>query len=167
MLTVFAFNGELEETVATAQTETELRKGLEGVVPTRAIEPLLANQRWEDPAEDDCGYILVEHEPGEDALYLSDRVLLHVSDWNSQDKFYEMDAATLKEWRTLHESEADTKVLWRWFIARKDENKIVRCDEAADHTLDEFFWDYMFPHECAKDWEELNEYGRDENHPVG
>ena len=78
-----------------------------------------------------------------------DPVLLHVSDWNLQDKWYELSLAALKEFRE-RALKGNLELAGDWLV---QESGAKRCDEAADHTLEEYFFDYTNPDESLGEWE--------------
>ncbi len=72
-------------------------------------------------------------------------VLLQVSDWNYQDKYYELSFGLLEEFAAKIKAEG-IKAAWQWFVDLVyDQKAATRVDEAANHTLDEYFLDYNDP----------------------
>lgn len=85
-----------------------------------------------------------------------DKVLLHVSDWNYQDKYYEMPLDLLREF-ARKVKELPLQEAWDWFVSKvnyggKPELPILRCDESTDHTLEEYFFDYGHPQNSIDEW---------------
>ena len=85
-----------------------------------------------------------------------DKVVLHVSDWNYQEKYYEMPLDLLQEFakkvKRLSLDEA-----WDWFTSQVNYGgqpslPIRRCDDSTDHTLEEYFFDYERPQDSINDW---------------
>lgn len=81
---------------------------------------------------------------------MTDLVLLHVSDWNLQDRWYEVPRSSLRELRERVRT-GDVRNAWDWLL---EESGARRCDESADHTLDELFFDYTNPVESVDEWED-------------
>lgn len=89
-----------------------------------------------------------------------DNVILNVSDWNYQDKWFQMPLALLVELQGKVKS-AGINSAWGWLVKlvdytedRSDASKPVwRCDHAVDHTLDEYFLDWTNPLESVDEWE--------------
>ena len=84
------------------------------------------------------------------------KVLLHLSDWNYQDKYYELSYDQLKELSKLITTVGIDKA-WDWFVPQVDyggnpERPIKRVDDEADHTLDEYFLDWEHPKDCVEEW---------------
>jgi hypothetical protein len=88
---------------------------------------------------------------------MQDKVLLHVSDWNYQDKYYNMPKVLLAEFADRLQKADLTKAnlggVWDWHIANKDSGLVERCDESVDHTMDTFFLDWTNPLESVREWE--------------
>ena len=84
------------------------------------------------------------------------KVLLHLSDWNYQDKYYELSYDLLKEFSKLITAVGINQA-WDWFTPQVDyggnpERPVKRCDDEADHTLDEYFLDWEHPKDCLEEW---------------
>lgn len=84
-------------------------------------------------------------------------VLLHVSDWNCEDKYYELPEAILRAFASKVSNES-LKDAWDWLMPQVDyggnpEKPVKRCDNSANHTLDEYFFDWEYPTECVEEWE--------------
>jgi hypothetical protein len=89
---------------------------------------------------------------------MQNKVLLHLSDWNYEDKYYHMPKSVLKEFATRIKN-ANTKEVnlggaWDWLIEQQDAGLVERCDASADHTADEYFLDWETPKSCVAEWEE-------------
>lgn len=84
-------------------------------------------------------------------------VLLHVSDWNNEDKWYELPLSILKEFGKM--AIRDHRVAWSWLVGQVDyngdqhEKPVKRCDHCVNHNLNEFFFDWYEPAASVKDWE--------------
>lgn len=88
------------------------------------------------------------------------RVLLHVSDWNFQDKYYEVPFSLLAEFKTriLAGDDKDPHETWTWFTDQVDfddpKAKIAYVQEAVDMRLEEYFFDFAFePKQSVREWE--------------
>lgn len=88
-------------------------------------------------------------------------VLLQVSDWNYEDKYYEIPIKLLKQLQErILSADGEMKDAWDWFTPQVNYGKaedvgkpIRRCDDSVNHNLEEFFLDYLNPHESASEWE--------------
>jgi hypothetical protein len=83
-------------------------------------------------------------------------VLLHVSDWNSQNKYYTLPLDLLRKFST--KAQTNPCDAWQWLIAQtgygsNPEKPVQRCD-VVDLSLDEYFYDYMYPADSISDWNE-------------
>ena len=88
---------------------------------------------------------------------MDQQVLLHVSDWNYKDKYYQLPLSMLHSFGRLILAQGISKA-WGWFVTQVDyggdpDLLIKRCDNEADHTLDEYFLDYTHPEESVSEWE--------------
>lgn len=87
------------------------------------------------------------------------KVLLHVSDWNYQDKYYRTTKDKLVEFAALVKSDG-VKKAWSWWTeqvtygGRCTKEKPVKFVTLVDTTLEEYFFDYENPLECVKEWAE-------------
>jgi hypothetical protein len=90
---------------------------------------------------------------------MSDHVLLHVSDWNSQDKYYQLSHVLLSEFKLRILAQPDgLNAAWDWFTDLVDYGDepaypIKQVSGRANHTLDEYFLDWFEPQESAGEWE--------------
>lgn len=91
--------------------------------------------------------------------------LLHVSDWNMRDKYYNVPKDILIALRNKAINE-DHKDVWQWFIAQveydeRSAGKPVKClyTVVVDEMNEEFFLDFMDMKLSASEWDEelLNE----------
>ena len=80
-------------------------------------------------------------------------VLLQVSDWNCNDKYYKVPVSVLSEFAGRVRAGTPIRAVWDWFLEQERAGLVVRCDEAADHTLEEEFFDYWEPLESVSCWE--------------
>lgn len=89
---------------------------------------------------------------------MPDKVLLHVCDWNYQDKYYNVPLDILQEFAAKIKSANLTAPnlggAWDWFIEQKDKGIVQRCDSVADHTVgpEEYFLDWVNPIESVAEW---------------
>lgn len=84
-------------------------------------------------------------------------VLLQVSDWNYEEKYYELSEDVLREFANKVSTES-LQDAWDWLMPQVNygddpEKPVKRCDDSANHTLDEYFLDWENPIECIEDWE--------------
>lgn len=79
------------------------------------------------------------------------RVILHVSDWNMQDKWYQTDADTLQSFADRIRAQG-IETAWDWFIALTD-GPVIRVDDQVDMTLDRYFIDWHDPIMSVDEWE--------------
>lgn len=83
-------------------------------------------------------------------------VLLHVSDWNYEDKYYELPLSILQNFGQKAKENRDEA--WDWlmgFVDYSGENPdkpVKRCDDCVDHLLEEYFFDFENPVESVDDW---------------
>lgn len=86
--------------------------------------------------------------------------LLHLSDWNDTDKYYEVPTDTLVAFKeTIRRF--GISAAWRWFTDQVDysadasgQNKpIKRVDDRANHTLDTYFLDWQNAMESSAEWD--------------
>jgi hypothetical protein len=94
---------------------------------------------------------------------MSDQVLLHVSDWNSQDKYYQLSHVLLSEFKQRilakpNGLRSSVNTAWDWFTDLVDygdepANPIKQVSGRANHTLDEYFLDWFEPQDSAGEWE--------------
>lgn len=99
--------------------------------------------------------------------------ILHVSDWNFQDKLYSVPMPILKEFKqkllALDDADGISDV-WEWFTnqvdydfqppkKRKKPVVMVGVDEDWDlediHNQSDYFLDYTNPIESAEEWDEV------------
>ena len=84
-------------------------------------------------------------------------VLLHVCDWNYEDKYYELPEDWLREFATKAGKES-LESAWDWLMLQVDYGKnpelpVKRCDDKANHTLAEYFLDWIDAEESISEWE--------------
>jgi len=88
-----------------------------------------------------------------------ERVILHLSDWNLQDKYYEAPISLLKKFRKKylearkkHDEDKAIGIAWDWwtpqvdFGEKADKKKPIKFGN-VNMTLEEFFLDWMAPDE--------------------
>lgn len=86
-----------------------------------------------------------------------ERVILHLSDWNYRDKYYELPLTLLKEFhgRAL----ADRGAAWDWFTGQidygspDDKGKPIKTGR-IDTGLDVFYMDWEDCTESLNEWKE-------------
>jgi hypothetical protein len=92
-----------------------------------------------------------------------EEVVLHLGDWNYQDKYYQLPKNLLVEFKEriekygLHSDEA-----WQWFVANvnyDDETEKPIKFGVVDMSLNVFFLDWENEKECMEEWSE--ELGND------
>lgn len=93
-----------------------------------------------------------------------DRLILHVSDWNYQDRWFNVPPSFLVEFkeRVLKHPD-DAEEAWEWLTTQADYGKNPElpakrrsqswCDNAVNHTLTEVFFDYNNPGESVNEWD--------------
>lgn len=89
-------------------------------------------------------------------------IILHINDWNMQDKYYSVEPKLLKEFLTRATKESMEDV-WDWFIGENvyvpkpdnpKEHKVnpkARPLKRIDTNLEQVFFDYNDPEESAKE----------------
>ena len=88
---------------------------------------------------------------------MTQRAILHVCDWNCQDRYYETTEAVLAELkaRVLTGPDEDPQAAWEWFTDNKDSKYVQDC---VNLTLETYFFDYAFaPHASVSEWEDLED----------
>ena len=91
---------------------------------------------------------------------MSESVILYVSDWNLQDKFYRVPIDLLKEFKSLIEKNGIKKA-WDWFSgltaykgrSTKEEPIKQLSRIPADSSNGDYFLDYTNPKESVDEWE--------------
>jgi len=88
---------------------------------------------------------------------MSDKTaILHVSDWNYQDKYYESPLRLIKDFGVKVKSDGLEKA-WEWWTSqvrytKRDRKKPIKTG-TVNMQLDTFFFDYMNPIESIGEWE--------------
>jgi hypothetical protein len=96
-----------------------------------------------------------------------EEVILHLSDWNMQDKYYQMPVSLLKEFKAKFENEhlelgrpAESAIstAWDWFHPNVDYGEADQIRNPikygqVDMTLNEYFLDWMDPATSFAEWE--------------
>ena len=83
--------------------------------------------------------------------------ILHLSDWNFEDKYYEAPTKLIKELRNRVKRDG-MPTAWDWWTSQVDYGQPGESDRPiktgkVDMTLEEFFLDYTDPIESVKEWE--------------
>jgi hypothetical protein len=88
--------------------------------------------------------------------------IVHVSDWNYEDKYYEAPIEFIKELKKRMKKVKSVKSMddaWGWWVGNVDygESKSTRDNPIkfgkVDMRLEEFFFDYNNPVESVDEWE--------------
>jgi len=89
-----------------------------------------------------------------------ERYVLHLSDWNYQDKYYEMPESILLEFaKRIKEHKLDSNEAWQWLLTQvdfgqdDDKGKPIKTGEVNMH-LEAFFLDWENAGECIAEWDE-------------
>lgn len=84
------------------------------------------------------------------------KIRLHLSDWNMQDKYYDVPIDILREFREKIRN-ASMESAWDWFVNQgidytsdhSEDDKPIKC---LDLDWDVFL-DYTSPQECVEEWD--------------
>lgn len=83
-------------------------------------------------------------------------VILHVCDWNLQDRYYEVPEQLVRDLAARLKAEHIDRV-WDWFVGQVDysDNPEKPCKHVTlvDTDLNQWFLDYNDPLTCVKEWE--------------
>ena len=83
------------------------------------------------------------------------KVIVHVSDWNYQDKYYEASVSLVREFRTSIEANGMDNA-WQLWIEKVDYNGngsgVIKYGRVDMH-LETYFLDYLNPIESVNEWE--------------
>jgi len=79
------------------------------------------------------------------------QVLLHVCDWNYQDRYYHTSEDVVLEFGMRIISN-NIEEAWDWLNEQKDKGLVEQCDDKANLTLDTYFFDWDNPNESIADW---------------
>ena len=88
-----------------------------------------------------------------------EKAILHVSDWNNNDRYYEvLDSLLLEFKRRILED--GVKATWTWFMTQTStsdepdtDKPSRRVQDAVNMTLDTYFFDYTNGQESVEEWE--------------
>lgn len=89
-----------------------------------------------------------------------ERYILHLSDWNYNDKFYNAPLSLIKELSARIKKDGMSEA-WQWWTDLVDydgdgtDEEPIHMNVPANHDdSDEFFLDYEHPLECLAEWDE-------------
>lgn len=77
--------------------------------------------------------------------------ILHVSDWNMQDKYYEVPISILVELKQ-HIMDKSIQRAWDWFIDISHNGAPIHRRYVVFANTDNYFLDYLDPLESVNEW---------------
>ena len=85
---------------------------------------------------------------------MNERAVLHISDWNYEDKYYEAPIELIREFKARIEKDGLTTA-WEWWVTKVDyvNNDLPVKFGLVDMRLDVYFMDYNNAQESISEWE--------------
>lgn len=97
---------------------------------------------------------------------MDEKVILHLSDWNNQDRYFEMPISLLKDLQKRIKRDGISSA-YKWMYEQVDygdhpkrpikTGRKVDIEACVDMTLAQFFLDWTEPDTCMTEWDEAFE----------